>query len=321
VTAQRIGFEERVAVVTGAGRGLGRSHALLLAERGARVVVNDLGTSPEGGGHDPALADHVVAEIRAAGGTAVASAVDVSTPAGGDAVAGAALDAFGRVDVVVANAGLFNYRRRPFVQSSLESMERQWRSHVGGTYNVVRAAWPHLLDQGYGRVVITCSSAGLYGMAGHPEYCSAKAALQGLTFSLALEGRDRGVLVNALAPVAFTRMNAHTFATQEAAAGPRRYFRPELVSPVVAWLASEACTSAGGLYQGWAGRVAKVAIGEPPGHHAVALTPESVAEHLGDAVRTDVLDFPADAESWGHVIMTRAAALHEPAADRTGRTG
>jgi NAD(P)-dependent dehydrogenase (short-subunit alcohol dehydrogenase family) len=196
-----IRFEDKVVIVTGAGGGLGRAHALLFARHGARVVVNDLGGSTHGEGANASAADRVVAEIREAGGTAVASHDSVTD---GDRIVQAALDHFGRVDVVVNNAGIL--RDKTFHKMEDADWDLVYKVHVEGAYKVTRAAWPHLREQGYGRVIFTSSTSGIYGNFGQSNYGMAKLGLYGLTRTLALEGRTNNILGNAIAPPGGTRM-------------------------------------------------------------------------------------------------------------------
>ncbi|HEU4703302.1 MAG TPA: SDR family NAD(P)-dependent oxidoreductase [Conexibacter sp.] len=306
-------FDGRVAIVTGGGRGLGRSHALLLAARGAKVLVNDLGCSKDGEGFSREPADGVVAEIHAAGGTAIANYSDVSLAAGGETVVSDALEAFGQVDVVIANAGIFSYQQRPFEQTGLESLERELRSHVGGTYNVLRAAWPHMKARGYGRIVTTCSATGLYGMPRCTEYSAAKGGVQALTLALSHESAEHGIHVNSIGPGAFTRMVKGFFEDETTADLIRRHMRPEVVSPGVAWLAHESCTSNGGIFQIHGSRAARVAIGEPPGYWDVDMTPETLRDNFDRVDTTDGLMFRDDPLQWFEWITTQAeqrAAAH-----------
>ncbi len=271
-------FEDQVVIVTGAGGGLGRAHALLFARHGARVVVNDLGGSTHGEGANASAADKVVAEIREAGGTAVASHDSVTD---GEKIVQAALDAFGRVDVVVNNAGIL--RDKTFHKMEDADWDLVYRVHVEGAYKVTRAAWPHLREQNYGRVIFTSSTSGIYGNFGQSNYGMAKLGLYGLTRTLALEGRKNDILVNAIAPTGGTRMTEGLI--------PAQVFdqlKPELVSPLVVYLGSAACQDTAGLYEvggGWIGKVRwerSLGVGFDPRE---GFTPEDVAAHwrtIGD---------------------------------------
>ena len=274
-----IDFDGRVAVVTGAGGGLGRSHALLLAARGAKVVVNDLGGSRDGSGSNASMADAVVEEIRTAGGDAVANHDSVATWEGGEAIVAAALAAFGRIDVVVNNAGIL--RDVSFAKLAEPELDLVLKVHLYGGFHVARAAWPHLKDQGYGRIVSTTSGSGLYGNFGQTNYAAAKLGLVGLTRSLAIEGAKYGITANAIAPVAASRMTEDVMPPQLL-----ERLQPEHVSPVVAWLASEACTDTGRIYSVGGGYLARVAIVEGEGvtFEGVA-TPEDVAARWDDVNR------------------------------------
>lgn len=253
-----IEFDGRVAVVTGAGGGLGRSHALLLASRGAKVVVNDLGGSRDGTGTDASMADQVVSEILADGGEAVANHDGVHTWEGGEAIVASALEAFGRIDIVINNAGIL--RDVSFGKLTREQLEPVLDVHLKGAFHVTRAAWPHLKDQGYGRVISTTSGSGLYGNFGQSNYAAAKLGLVGLTRTLAIEGARYGITANAIAPVAKSRMT-------EDIMPPALLDRlePEYVSPLVAYLASEACTDTGRVFSVGGGYIARVALLEGPG--------------------------------------------------------
>lgn len=245
--SQAIRFEDKVVIVTGAGGGLGRSHALLFARHGARVVVNDLGGSAQGEGANASAADRVVAEIREAGGTAVANHDSVTD---GGKIVQNALDAFGRVDVVVNNAGIL--RDKSFAKMEDADWDLVYRVHVEGAYKVTHAAWPYLREQNYGRVIFTSSTSGIYGNFGQSNYAMAKLGLYGLTRTLALEGRKNNILVNAIAPTGATRMT-------EGLLPPQIFelLKPELVSPLVVYLGSEACQESSALYEvggGWIGK-------------------------------------------------------------------
>ncbi|WP_313523467.1 SDR family oxidoreductase [Stutzerimonas kunmingensis] len=243
-----IRFEDKVVIVTGAGGGLGRAHALLFARHGAKVVVNDLGGSTQGDGANSSAADRVVEEIRGAGGTAVANHDSVTD---GDRIVQQALDSFGRIDVVVNNAGIL--RDKTFHKMEDADWDLVYRVHVEGAYKVTRAAWPHMREQNYGRVILTASTSGIYGNFGQSNYGMAKLGLYGLTRTLALEGRKNNVLVNAIAPTGGTRMTEGLIPPQVF-----EQLKPELVSPLVVYLASEQCQETSGLFEvggGWMGKV------------------------------------------------------------------
>ncbi|MGE6529096.1 SDR family oxidoreductase [Pseudomonas sp. NPDC077382] len=243
-----IRFEDKVVIVTGAGGGLGRAHALLFARHGAKVVVNDLGGSAQGEGANASAADRVVEEIRQAGGTAVANHDSVTD---GEKIVQHALDSFGRIDVVVNNAGIL--RDKTFHKMEDADWDLVYRVHVEGAYKVTRAAWPHMREQGYGRVIFTASTSGIYGNFGQSNYGMAKLGLYGLTRTLALEGRKNNILVNAIAPTGGTRMTEGLIPPQVF-----EQLKPELVSPLVVFLASEQCQETSGLFEvggGWMGKV------------------------------------------------------------------
>ena len=258
-------FDGRVALVTGAGGGLGREHALLLAARGARVMVNDI---------DGAGARATVAQIDAAGGDAAADSESVASPEGGERLIDHTVDAFGRVDIVVNNAGIL--ADKAFHNLTPELISSVLDVHVGGAFWVTRPAWALMREQGYGRVVNTTSSAGLLGNFGQANYGAAKMALVGLTRTLAVEGANYGILVNAVAPLARTSMT-------EALLGPLGgRLDPGLVAPVVAWLCHEDCPVSGEIYSAGGGRVARFFVGLTPGWHDTDgdLTPEAVRDNL-----------------------------------------
>ena len=245
------GVEGRVVVVTGSGGGLGRQHALLFAQRGAKVVVNDLGGSRDGTGAGSEMADSVVAEIKDAGGEAVANYDNVATPDGGKAIVQTAVDAFGTIDIVVNNAGIL----RDVTFHKME--DAQWdavvKVHLYGTYHVTRAAWPVMREQSYGRVVVTTSTSGLYGNFGQSNYGAAKLGMVGLINTLALEGRKYNITANAIAPIAATRMTEDIMPEEMLAA-----LDPAFVSPLVVHLATEECTTSGEVVLAGGGNYARV---------------------------------------------------------------
>lgn len=265
-------YDGRVAVVTGGGRGLGRSYALLLASRGAKVVVNDPGGSIKGDVTVGNPADEVVAEIRAAGGTAIACPESVATPEGGRKIVRCAIDAFGRIDILVHNAG--NVRRGTLKDMTYEDFDAVLDVHLRGAFHVVREAFPLMCAQGYGRVVLTSSIGGFYGNQRVVNYCVSKAGMIGLSNVVALEGAAEGVKCNLIVPAAVTRMAEGLDTSMYPP------MDPELVAPVVGWLAHESCSVTGEMLIALAGRVAKAYIAETPGVYQPAWTVEEVAERM-----------------------------------------
>jgi 3-hydroxyacyl-CoA dehydrogenase/3a,7a,12a-trihydroxy-5b-cholest-24-enoyl-CoA hydratase len=234
--------------VTGAGAGLGRAYALLLASRGAKVVINDLGGSVKGGGSSTRVADTVVEEIRKAGGVAVANYDSVEF---GDKIVKTAIDSFGRVDILINNAGIL--RDTSFVKMKDEDFDIIHKIHVRGAYSVTKAAWPYMRDQNYGRIIFVTSAAGLYGNFGQANYSSAKLAVVGLANTLSLEGNSKNIIVNTIAPIAGSRMTESVMPPKLVAA-----LKPEFVAPLVAYLVHESNTETGGIFEVGAGFVAKV---------------------------------------------------------------
>jgi NAD(P)-dependent dehydrogenase (short-subunit alcohol dehydrogenase family) len=281
-------FDGRVAVVTGAGRGLGRAYALLLAERGASVVVNDLGAAVDGTGSDAGPAGTVVDEIERAGGKAVADASDVSTDEGAVAVVDRAIEHFGRVDALVANAGIMRWRGFPDVDG--DDLAMHLAVHLGGSFSTARAAWPHLVEQGYGRIVLT-TSTGLLGLRDNTAYATAKGAVLALARNLAIAGAEHGIAVNCIAPAASTRM----------AGGHGPELPEEQAAPMVAYLAHEACPVSGETYTAGGGRFARLFIGSTEGHvHAGDGVPtiEDIASHWAEINDESAFYVPADLIDW-----------------------
>jgi NAD(P)-dependent dehydrogenase (short-subunit alcohol dehydrogenase family) len=267
-------FDDRVAVITGAGRGLGRAYALLLASLGARVVVNDTGGTLRGDGVDTDPADAVVTEIKAGGGDAVACTESVATADGGQAVISSAVDHYGRIDILIHNAG--THRPAPLAEMTYEDFEAVLDVHLRGAFHVVRPAFGLMCAAGYGRIVLTSSVGGLYGTAGVVNYGVAKAGMVGLSNVVALEGAAAGVTCNIIVPAAVTRMAEGIDTSAYPPMGP------ELVAPAVGWLAHESCSITGEMLVSIAGRVARAFIAETQGVYQPSWSIEQVGERLAE---------------------------------------
>jgi NAD(P)-dependent dehydrogenase (short-subunit alcohol dehydrogenase family) len=290
-------FDGRVAVVTGGGRGLGREYALLLAARGAKVVVNDPGGSIKGDGDDASPAQAVVKEIKDAGGEAVACTDSVATPQGGKAIIQAALDSYGRIDVLIHNAG--NVRRGSLKELSYEDFDAVLDVHLRGAFHVVRPAFPIMCKAGYGRVVLTSSIGGLYGNKDVVNYCVSKAGMIGLCNVVAIEGAAEGVKCNLIVPAAVTRMAEGLDVSAYPPMGP------ELVAPTVGWLAHESCSVNGEMLIALAGRVAKAYIAETQGVYRPSWSIEQVAEQMPAIRNTDsAWVFPAVSGHVDHIMKS-----------------
>jgi NAD(P)-dependent dehydrogenase (short-subunit alcohol dehydrogenase family) len=300
-------FDGRVAVVTGAGGGLGKQHALLLASRGARVVVNDVGGSVTGEGSDNSRTAAVVAEIRDRGGEAIADVNTVATPEGGQAVIRTALEAYGRIDILVNNAGIL--RDKEFEEMTSERLEPVVDVHLRGAFHVTRPAWIAMQERSYGRVVNTTSASGILGSGRQSNYGAVKGGLVGLTRVLAAEGAKHNIKVNAIAPTAYTRMLTYALAevktagTTDPAVAPfveqlEKTFSdlldPALVSPVVALLAHENCPVTGEIYSAGGGQVSRFFIGRTPGYYNPRLSIEDVHDHLAEIRDETGYTVPAD---------------------------
>ena len=265
-----IGFDGQVAIVTGAGRGLGRLYAIDLAKRGARTVVNDLGTSSFGDGEDRKVADEVVAEIAAFGGTAVASYDSVDSPAGGAAIVQTALDTFGRLDVVVSNAGIFHTIE--FESLTVDQWQRMRSVHLDGAFYLSQPAYRAMKANGYGRFVFIASSAGVFGQTNSAHYAAAKSGVVGLANVIAIEGAAHGIAANTVLPFGFSRMVTDTVGEDadkvKAESEFLRSIAPELVVPLVTFLASRSCGFTHQIYSALAGRYARVFTGLADGWQA-----------------------------------------------------
>ncbi|MBW8784531.1 MAG: SDR family NAD(P)-dependent oxidoreductase [Novosphingobium sp.] len=304
-------FDDRVAVITGGARGLGRAYALLLAERGARIVVNDVGASMKGEGLDAGPAQQLVDEIKAAGGDAVACTDSVASPAGGKAIIETALDTWGRIDIVIHSAG--NVRRGTLKDISYIDFEEVLDVHLRGAFHVVRPAFPRMCAAGYGRIVLTGSINGLYGKANNVNYAISKAGLVGLSHTAAIEGAGEGVKSNVIVPAAVTRMSEGIDVSKFPP------MDPELVAPAVAYLAHESCAVTGEMIVAMGGRVARAYLAETPGVFRPTWTVEDVAaeiDHIRDAAEP-VVFAPVPQGELDHLLygfaMARSAGAGQPA--------
>ncbi|TFH24061.1 MAG: SDR family oxidoreductase [Myxococcales bacterium] len=270
-----IRFDSRVAVITGAGGGLGRTYALMMASRGASVVVNDLGGKADGTGSGSSMADAVVKEITEAGGKAVANYDSVSTPEGGEGIIRSALDTFGKVDIVVNNAGIL--RDRTFAKLAPEDLEAVLSVHLKGAFFVSQPAFRSMKENGYGRFVFAASGAGIFGNFGQTNYGSAKMGLVGLSNVLAVEGRKYNIQSNVIAPVARTRL------TEELLGPMAELLGPEHITPLVTYLCSEECEQTHEIFDCGGGRYARIFIGLAPGWASPkgsVASPEDIRDNL-----------------------------------------
>ena len=274
-----IGFDNRVAIITGAGGGLGREHALLLASRGAQIVINDLGGTVDGSGEGTEGPAHTTAqEINDLGGVAVSDTNSVATPEGGEAIVQTAVDAFGKVDIVINNAGIL--RDKAFHNMTPELLNPVLDVHLKGAFYVTRPAWALMREQNYCRVVNTSSNAGILGNFGQTNYGAAKMGLVGFTRVLSVEGARNNIKANAIAPIARTRM------TEELLGPLADKLEPSTVSPIVAWLAHEDCPVTGEIYSAAGGRIARMFVGLTHGYYNPEITLEDVRDHF-DEIRDE----------------------------------
>ena len=282
---EALGFDGKVAIITGAGGGLGRQHALLMASRGALVVVNDLGGAVDGTGSDKGAADKVVDEIKALGGEAVADTNSVATAEGGEAIVQSALDAFGTVDIVINNAGIL--RDKAFHNMDESLVDPVFEVHLKGAFNVTGPAFRVMRENGYGRIISTSSAAGIFGNFGQANYGAAKMGLVGFTRVLAVEGARFNIAANAIAPIALTRM------TEDLLGDLGQKLQPDYVAPLVTFLAHESCDATGRVFSVGGGRVAEVFIGECQGFTDANLSPESVRDNWSTICDRDGYAVPA----------------------------
>jgi NAD(P)-dependent dehydrogenase (short-subunit alcohol dehydrogenase family) len=276
-----IRFDGRVAVITGAGGGLGKTYALELARRGAKVVVNDLGGKADGTGKSTSMADQTVDEIKAAGGSAVANYDSVSTPEGGEGIIKSAVDNFGKVDIVINNAGIL--RDKTFAKLTPEELNAVLDVHLKGAFYVSQPAFRFMKDNGFGRFIFTSSAAGIFGNFGQTNYGAAKMGLIGLMHVLSVEGKKYDIKCNAIAPTARTRMTENLL-------GPlAELLDPEYVTPIVIYLASEQCEQTHEIYSCGGGRFARIFVGLTPGWTAARgakVSAEDIAANL-ERIRSD----------------------------------
>jgi NAD(P)-dependent dehydrogenase (short-subunit alcohol dehydrogenase family) len=284
-------FDDRVAIITGAGGGLGKSHALLLASRGAAIVVNDLGGNPDGTGSGQTMAEITVKEIEQAGGRAIPNYDSVSTPEGGKAIVQAAIDEYGRVDIVINNAGIL--RDKSFAKLAPEDLDAVLDVHLRGAFFVTQPAFAAMKEQQYGRIIVTASAAGVFGNFGQSNYGAAKMGLVGLSNVLAVEGSKYNITSNVIAPLARTRLT-------EDLLGPfGEKLRPEQIAGLVAYLVSEECTLSHEIFSVGGGRVARVFVGLVPGWFGgvdSVPSPEEVRDHIDEISATDGFTIPRSAQ-------------------------
>jgi len=278
-----ISFDGRVAVVTGAGGGLGRAYALMLASRGAKVVVNDLGGSFDGTGSDATPAQQVVDEIKSNGGEAVANYDSVSDWEGAQNIIKTAIDSYGKLDILINNAGIL--RDKSMMKMEEEDYKKVMAVHMDGTYFCTKAALPHLRENNYGRVIGTSSGAGVYGNFGQTNYGAAKMGIAGLMRSVKQEGAKYNILANTIVPVAGTRLTATVFPPDIV-----EKLKPEYVAPIVGWLCSDQCNVSGEIFSAGGGYFSRIAIMEGPGVFfdvEADLTLENVVDNLDDIMNVE----------------------------------
>lgn len=274
----KLRYANQVVIVTGAGRGMGKSHALLLAERGASVVVNDIGCDVSGKGADQSFAQSVVNEITSAGGIALASTDDIATREGCKSLVVRTIERFGRLDAIVHNAGICYQTLLPNITTA--DLDANFNVHFRAGFYLTQEAWPQFIKQGGGRLLYIVPAAGLFGNNTYAHYGSAKMALVGLMRTVHLEGAEHGIRCNALAVAASTRMAAGVF-TPELKKWFSKYITTQAVSPAVAWLIHPDCPSSGEIYQAMGNRVMRIVVAESQGYQKLGnLTPEEVRDNF-----------------------------------------
>jgi len=299
--ASEIRLDNRVAIVTGAGAGLGRSHALLMAARGAKVVVNDLGGKMDGSGANKSAADTVVEEIKAAGGEAVANYDSVATQEGARSMLQTALDAFGTVDIVVNNAGIIRYKS--LLDHTAEDFAATLAVHLSGAFYLSQAAFPIMKEKRYGRLVFTSSSGGMRGSADGVAYGAAKAGVVGLANVMAVAGAPYGVFSNVIMPNAYTRMTEAVVAQRN-----KEKLSADFISPLVLYLSSEQCQLNHEMFSCGGGTVARTILALAPGWRAntkAEFTPEAIYEHIGEAMDMTNYSNPQSTEEETRLVAGR----------------
>ena len=297
--ADEIRFDGRVAVITGAGGGLGRAHALLLASRGAKIVVNDLGGSMDGAGADATPAQKVCDEIKAAGGEAVPNYDSVSEWDSAQSIIKTAIDSFGKIDILINNAGIL--RDKSIMKMEIADWDLIMAVHLSGTFFCTKAAFPFMREAGYGRILSTASAAGLYGNFGQTNYGAAKLGIAGMMNSVKLEGAKYNIKANTLVPVAGTRLTATVMPPQVV-----EKLKPEFVSPLAAYLVSEPCELSGAMMVAGAGYFSRAAVVEGPGvffDAPEAVTPDDIAAKIGDICKLEgAVEYDSAPAQTGHAL-------------------
>ena len=297
--ADEVRFDDRVAVITGAGGGLGRAHALLLASRGAKIVVNDLGGAFDGTGSDSTAAQKVCDEIKAAGGEAVPNYDSVSDWDSAQNIIKTAIDNFGRIDILINNAGIL--RDKSLLKMTKEDWDLVLAVHLSGTFFCTKAALPHMREASYGRIMATASATGLYGNFGQVNYGAAKLGAAGMMLSVKLEGAKYNITANVLVPVAGTRMTATIMPPQIV-----EQLKPEFVSPIAAYLVSEACELSGSMLVAGAGYFSRAAVVEGPGYFfddPAVVTPDDIAANIAAISKLEgAVEYDSAPAQTGHAL-------------------